>query len=136
MAKKFETLLSDASRGPLSFFVIMSAWDDAEAYIIMDQSKFKVSTVLKANCNHNCAKARSCCGVLVRLHQRHFLRLGTGQHIYVEGDQHLTTTGCRHWNSKHVTAAFILQNEKGCEKWPVEKKLAHLQRAFADSHEH
>ena len=49
----------------------------------------------------------------------------------MEGDQHLSTTK-RHWEAKHVTAVFLLQNDKGAEKWPLAQTEA-LRQAFRDS---
>jgi len=41
MARTFERLLRDQTRGPLCFVVVVPAWNDSEAFRVMSESCFK-----------------------------------------------------------------------------------------------
>eukprot|EP00761_Pharyngomonas_kirbyi_P004546 gb/GECH01004551.1/.p1 GENE.gb/GECH01004551.1/~~gb/GECH01004551.1/.p1 ORF type:complete len:634 (+),score=170.70 gb/GECH01004551.1/:1-1902(+) len=95
MAERIDWLLEQKDAGPLSFIVFVPDWMDppSKAIIAMSRSPF-------------------CRGEFI---------LEPQQHQYTNGMQHTERTDRLLFTAVHGTRVFVLQNDKGAEKWPHSK---------------
>jgi len=95
MLEHIEALLGDASRGPLSFLIVIPAWGAG------------VGTV------KHMEKSRHC---------RASSRIEASSHGFCDGAQHLDGTRELYRPSSWDTAVSLLQNAAGAKRWPLSKE--------------
>jgi len=91
---------------PVSFICLFPTWLDDESYNHMKNSRYcKQCVVLKAH-----------------------------KHAYIDGKQQVNTaTTKKHHVAQFKTTLFIVQNDMGSQKWPInERKMRALLASFAD----
>eukprot|EP00743_Colponemidia_sp_Colp-15_P006368 GILK01006854.1.p1 GENE.GILK01006854.1~~GILK01006854.1.p1 ORF type:complete len:453 (-),score=67.01 GILK01006854.1:276-1598(-) len=100
MALKIDNLLKQAE-GPMSFVIILPAWDDTPAYAHLLASPFYNRTVV----------------------------FRKRKHVYIDGFQHRAKNQIR--QSQADSFVVFLQNDAGAAKWPISDMfLRELQSAF------
>lgn len=106
MGLKLERLLSDPTKGPLSFLVIVPAWGEAG----MD----------------------FCHSLEESAYQRAATRIPAAQHAFCDGAQHTLRSKSQLLRpSSWDTAVILLQNAAGAKKWPVD--TAKLEGVFSQA---
>jgi hypothetical protein len=82
-----------ATDKPLSFFIVLPAWEDSETFLILSKSSF----------------------------YRGLMRFQSGDHKYMDGAQHQRVEQER--ISVAPTFVFVLQNDAGVEKYKWDEQI-------------